>query len=42
MPKIELIFKHNVALVESEHHSTAVVKGRGIAFTKKRGDVIPE
>ena len=41
MPKIDQIFNNNVALVELDNHSQAVVKGRGIAFQKKRGDVIP-
>ncbi|QVI35247.1 transcription antiterminator lact [Lacticaseibacillus chiayiensis] len=41
MPKIAQIFNNNVALVDLDNHSQAVVKGRGIAFNKKRGDVIP-
>lgn len=41
MPKIAQIFNNNVALVDLDNHSQAVVKGRGIAFKKKRGDVIP-
>lgn len=41
MPKIAQIFNNNVALVDLDNHSQAVVKGRGNAFKKKRGDVIP-
>lgn len=41
LPKIAQIFNNNVALVDLDNRGQAVVKGRGIAFQKKRGDVIP-
>ncbi|WP_264460663.1 CAT RNA binding domain-containing protein, partial [Lacticaseibacillus paracasei] len=41
MPKIAQIFNNNVALVDLDNRGQAVVKGRGIAFQKRRGDVIP-
>ena len=41
MPKIAQIFNNNVALVDLDNRGQAVVRGRGIAFQKRRGDVIP-
>ncbi len=34
MPKIDQIFNNNVALVELDNHSQAVVKGRGSRFKR--------
>lgn len=42
MLRIAQVFNNNVALVNLDGNRQAVAKGRGIAFQKKRGDVIPQ
>nr|WP_225350326.1 CAT RNA binding domain-containing protein [Lacticaseibacillus pantheris] len=40
MLRIAQVLNHNAALVNIDDHREAIVKGKGVAFNKRKGDPV--